>query len=111
MVRGYYNSILRKTYCACSGTLVDIVFQPKMRRGFCLKAEAMLACRFEHVSCSVPGSRFNTAHWASVAHRRKPPAHGRPLTNGHDLNGHDKSIAVRFCPRSRASTREHRCLR
>ena len=65
-----------------------------------LVGSVTLSCRFEHVSCSVPGSRFNTAHWASVAHRRKPPGkppgHGRPLNNGHDVNGHDKSIAVRF---------------
>ncbi|EIE21490.1 hypothetical protein COCSUDRAFT_66913 [Coccomyxa subellipsoidea C-169] len=45
--------------------------------------------RFEHVSCSVPGSRFNRAHWANAVQYGKPAGHGRPLANGQD-----RSIAM-----------------
>lgn len=56
----------------------------------------MAACRFEHVSCSVPGSRFTAAHWAtSSGLRGKAPGHGRPIANGHD-----KGNAVRPRPES-----------
>ncbi|KAK9908503.1 hypothetical protein WJX75_008761 [Coccomyxa subellipsoidea] len=81
---------------APSGAASAMFVPTGKERVSCAPANPIHVLRFEHVSCSVPGSRFNTAHWASVAHRRKPPGHGhgRPLTNGHDLNGHDKSIAM-----------------
>ena len=51
-----------------------------------------LVCRFEHVSCSVPGSRFSADHWGNQG----PTAGGNALTNGHvsHFSSHSETRSV-----------------
>lgn len=40
-------------------------------------------CRFENVTCAVPGSRFNDSHWGNTAGPNGQRAgHGRPVGAG-----------------------------
>ena len=42
-----------------------------------------LCCRFENVTCAVPGSRFNDSHWSNTAGATGQRAgHGRPVGPG-----------------------------
>ena len=45
-------------------------------------SEMCLCCRFENVTCAVPGSRFNDSHWGNRAMTSgRQASHGRPLAS------------------------------
>ena len=45
-------------------------------------SEICLCCRFENVTCAVPGSRFNDSHWGNTALADgRQAGHGRPLAS------------------------------